>query len=93
MPNIERLQAEIAEFEGFAVKIRPAKDGASPTKSNLKSYANNFQRIARKSFSVEDWKRRRFRDTYPGYEVDVLLKNGTIAPTKAKISKIRNTYA
>ena len=67
MPNIERIAAEIEKFEGFAVRIRPASKGLTP-KTNLRSYARDHERIARASFSVADWRRRRFDAVYPENE-------------------------
>jgi hypothetical protein len=46
VPNIERIAAEIERFEGFAVRVRPASKVQTP-KTNLGSYARNYERIAR----------------------------------------------
>ncbi len=91
MPSIERIAAEIEKFEGFAVRIRPAADAQSP-KANLRSYARNHERIARASFSVADWRRRRFDDVYPGYDVEVLFGDGRTASPRTLLSKIRASY-
>ena len=91
MPNIDRVAAEIEQFEGFAVRIRPATK-SQPAKTNLRSYARSHERIARASFSVADWKRRRFDEVYPDYDVDVLLADGRIATPKTLLSKIRSSY-
>ena len=91
MPSIERIAAEIQEFEGFAVRIRPIAK-TSPPKTNLRSYARNHERIARASFSVADWRRRRFDDVYPGYDVDVLLADGRPAGPRTLLSKVRASY-
>jgi hypothetical protein len=91
VPSIERIAAEIEQFEGFAVRIRPAADAVKP-KANLKSYARSHERIARASFSVADWRRRRFDDVYPDYEVDVLFGDGRVATPRTLLSKIRASY-
>ncbi len=91
MPSIERIAAEIEQFEGFAVRIRPLVKSAT-AKTNLRSYARSHERIARASFSVADWRRRRFDDVYPDYDVEVLLADGRPAPPKTLLSKIRATY-
>ncbi|HWJ19081.1 MAG TPA: hypothetical protein VNR65_10180, partial [Geobacterales bacterium] len=80
MPTKEKVSLEIQRFEGFAVRIRPA--AGTTEKSSLKSYTRNHERIARQSFSVADWKRRRFDTLYPSHEVDVLLANGKPAPPR-----------
>ena len=91
VPSIERVAAEIESFEGFAVRIKPVSR-ASAGKTNLKSYARSHERIARASFSVADWKRRRFDDVYPDFTVDVLLADGRVASPKTLLSKIRASY-
>jgi hypothetical protein len=90
MPTAQKITAEIQKFEGFAVRIRP-EAGTSP-KASLRSYAGNYERIARQSFSVADWKRRRFDSVYPNHEVDVLLANGKPASPRMTLSKIRASY-
>ncbi len=91
VPSIERIAAEIEKFEGFAVRIRPATK-ALAVKSNLKSYARSHERIARASFSVADWRRRRFDDVYPDFDVEVLFGDGRPASPKTLLSKIRASY-
>jgi len=91
VPNIERIAAEIEKFEGFAVRIRPASNAWAP-KTNLRSYARSHERIARASFSVADWRRRRFDDVYPDYDVEVLFSDGRPAGPRTLLSKIRASY-
>lgn len=91
MPSIERIAAEIEKFEGFAVRIRPVTK-TQTSKTNLRSYARSHERIARESFSVADWKRRRFETFYPDYEVDVLFGDGRAASPRTLLSKIRASY-
>jgi hypothetical protein len=92
VPSIERIAAEIEKFEGFAVRIRPTAN-AQGAKSNLRSYARSHERIARASFSVADWRRRRFDDVYPDYDVEVLFSDGRKASPRTLLSKIRASYS
>jgi hypothetical protein len=91
VPNIERIAAEIEKFEGFAVRIRPASRAQTP-KANLRSYARNHERIARGSFSVADWRRRRFDAVYPEYDVEVLFGDGRPASARTLLLKVRASY-
>jgi hypothetical protein len=91
VPSIERIAAEIEKFEGFAVRIRPISR-AQTVKTNLRSYARSHERIARASFSVADWRRRRFDAFYPEYDVEVLFADGRIATPRTLLSKIRASY-
>ena len=91
VPNIERIAAEIERFDGFAVRIRPASEVQTP-KTNLRSYARNYERIARGSFSVADWRRRRFDAVYPEYDVEVLFGDGRPASARTLLLKVRASY-
>ena len=91
MPSIERIAADIEKFEGLAVRIRPAFKGQTP-KTNLRSYARNYQRIARGSFSVADWRRCRFDAVYPDYDVEVLFGDRRLASARTLLSKVRASY-
>ncbi len=91
MPSIERIAAEIQQFEGFAVRIRPTVKSLA-AKTNLRSYARSHERIARASFSVADWRRRRFDPVYPDYDVEVLFGDGRPASARTLLSKIRASY-
>jgi hypothetical protein len=91
VPSIERIAAEIAKFEGFTVRIRPASKSQT-SKANLRSYARNYERIARASFSVADWRRRRFDAVYPEYDVEVLLGDGRPASPRTLLLKVRASY-
>jgi hypothetical protein len=91
VPNIERIASEIARFEGFAVRIRPASKAQTP-KTNLRSYARNYERIARASFTVADWRRRRFDAAYPDYDVEVLFGDGRPASPRTPLLKVRASY-
>jgi len=91
VPNIDRIAAEIETFEGFAVRIRRASKVQTP-KTNLPSYARNYERIARASFSVGDWQRRRFDPVYPDYNVEVLFGDGRPASPRTLLLKVRASY-
>jgi hypothetical protein len=90
--NIERIAAEIAKFEGFAVRIRRPASKVQTPKTNLRSYARNYQRIARGLFSVADWRRCRFDAVYPEYDVEVLFGDGRPASPRTLLLKIRASY-
>jgi hypothetical protein len=89
MPNIEKIAKEISDFEGFEVTIRSkSRNGVA----KLPGYKRRFQRRARESNTVADWKRLRFETDYPELEVDVLLADGRIATARTTLDKIRRSY-
>jgi Uma2 family endonuclease len=87
MPNIDRVAKDIETTEGFAVRIR-AKN--PQTKHSYQKYS--YERIARGSFTVADWRRRRFESAYPDFAVEVLFGDGRPASSRATLSKIRTSY-
>jgi hypothetical protein len=91
VPSIERIATEIEKFEGFAVRICPASKVQTP-KTSLRSYARNYERIARASFSVADWRRRRFDAVYSEYDVEVLFGDGRPASPRTLLLKVRASY-
>jgi hypothetical protein len=87
MPNIDRVAKDIESTEGFAVRIR----AKSPqTKRSHQKYS--YERVARGSFTVADWRRRRFESAYPDFSVEVLFADGRPASSRASLSKIRASY-
>lgn len=93
MADIRRIATEIADFEGFKVLIRYAKESAARNgAANLSGYARRHERRARENHTVDDWKRLRFEGDYPGFEVDVLLGDGRVATGKTRLTKVRQSY-
>lgn len=89
MPSIDKIQKEIANFEGFEVVIRPE---SSPAPARLPSYAKQYERRARQAHTVRDWKRLRFSPSYPELEVDILLGDGRVATERTKLERVRQTH-
>lgn len=94
MPTIDKVAREIREFEGFDVRIRHVASKADPrsAKTNVPGYKRRYNRIAWNTFTVNDWRRRRFADDYPDYVVEVLKPDGTIATGKTGLAKLRDLY-
>ena len=95
MPTIDTIAAEIRDFEGFAVRIRhaaPAGGVRNAKKQNVPGYKRRYNRIAWNTFTVNDWRRRRFTDDYPDFVVEVLKPDGSIATGKTGLAKLRELY-
>jgi Uma2 family endonuclease len=94
MPTIDKLAREIRDFEGFDVRIRRAatKGNERGTTLNVPGYKRRYNRIAWNTFTVNDWRRRRFDDDYPDYIVDVLKPDGSVATGKTGLAKLRALY-
>ncbi|MBD5633344.1 MAG: hypothetical protein IAI49_02595 [Candidatus Eremiobacteraeota bacterium] len=89
MPTIDKIQKEIATFEGFEVTIHPE---TSVAPARLPSYAKQYERRARQAHTVRDWKRLRFSPTYPSLAVDILLGDGRKAADRMKLEKVRQSH-
>jgi hypothetical protein len=94
MPTIDKIAREIRDFEGFDVRIRHAESNghARNAKLNVPGYKRRYNRIAWNTFTVNDWRRRRFSDDYPDYVVDVLKPDGSVATGKTGLAKLRELY-
>ena len=89
MPSIDKIQKEIANFEGFEVVIRP-ESATAPAR--LPSYAKQYERRARQAHTVRDWKRLRFSPAYPELDVDILLGDGRVATDRTKLERVRQSH-
>jgi hypothetical protein len=94
MPTIDKIAREIRDFEGFDVRIRHAESNGRDhnAKANVPGYKRRYNRIAWNTFTVNDWRRRRFADDYPDYIVDVLKPDGSVATGKTGLAKLRELY-
>lgn len=94
MPTIDKIAREIRDFEGFDVRIRQSdtKANGSAAKTNIPGYKRRYNRIAWNTFTVNDWRRRRFENDYPEFVVEVLKPDGSIATGKTGLAKLRALY-
>jgi hypothetical protein len=52
----------------------------------------SFERMAKNSMTIADWKAQRFNPSYPGLKVDVLNGNGDVAAGNTLLSSVRDSY-
>ena len=71
MPKVGRVELRISQTEGFLVKIQHL-DGRDVRSDRAGMPGWPYERAAKDSWSVADWKRERFNTVYPGFDVDVL---------------------
>jgi hypothetical protein len=91
----KRLEQDIRGFELFPVRIRHGRDGRDvrSDKAKFRGYSARWERIARNSHTVADWKRRRFAPYYSGFEVDALRLDGRVAHGGMSLEKLRAEHA
>jgi hypothetical protein len=93
MAKVSAVEKAIFKSEGFNVTIRHL-DGAdvrSDKKVNVAAYKKP-QKMAKNSYSVNEWKVNRFNKQYPQFTVDVLTADGRKAGGNTKLSTVRDTY-
>jgi len=90
--KVGRVELRIANVEGFLVKIRHLVGGADvrSDREGLPSWP--YERAARDTWTVADWKRERFAPRYPGFEVDILDGDGNALPGQTKLETVRDSY-
>lgn len=82
----------LSDLEGFDIQvfIHNSETPADPKKNGLAAYP--FEKKAKGSTTVADWKANRFQKTYPGYWCEVLDADGNIAHGNTKLESVRETY-
>ena len=91
MPTIKNVERKIWVSEGFAVRVLYC-DGTDVRgdKRGLPSY--RYDRAASNRMTVETWKRTRFKQIYPGYDVEVLDARQSSVRGNTRLATVRHTY-
>ena len=93
MPTIKRVENQIANLEGFDVVFTQFDRDIRGDKDGLPGFARHYDKASSGERTVEAWKAGRFRPHYPGYDVDVLYGDGTVANGNALLRTVRDSYA
>jgi hypothetical protein len=93
MPLVKNVEKRIWDIEEFDVTIRHA-DGRDMRgdKTGIPQYSA-YERMAKNSWNVADWKAQRFYPIYPGFEVDVLDGTGQAVAGNTLLSTVRDSYS
>lgn len=89
MPKVSFIEKSIWDNEGFEVKIK--QNGLDVRSDKVIPASYNFERMTKNSYTVAQWKEK-FQTKFPGYDVDVLMANGTVARGNTKLSTVRDSY-
>jgi hypothetical protein len=82
---------ELAELEDFDVEVIDANGNAVDPKTN--GFPRfDYDRRAKSSTTVTEWKQKRFQATYPGYNCRVLNGDGSEAHGNTKLESVRESY-
>jgi hypothetical protein len=93
MALVKNVEKRIWDIEQFDVVIRHA-DGRDMRgdKTGLPQYPP-YERTANNSWTVSDWKGKRFLPTFPGFDVDVLDGTGQAVAGQTHLSTVRDSYS
>lgn len=90
MPTVENVEKRIAKIEGFEVTIRRDGRNVRGDRENLPTFRR--QRAMKGGATVAQWKRVRFNQMFPGFEVDVHHADGSVAAGQSRLWSVRDTY-
>jgi len=90
VPKVKNVEKKIWDVENFEVRFMMNGKDVKGHKEGLPQY--KYQNAAKNNMTVEEWRKKRFDSSYPGYQVDVLDVDGVAAPGQKKLSTVRDSY-
>ena len=90
MATVGSVERQIRRTEGFPVTIRHLGRNVRDDRTGMPGYP--FKRAAPDRENVATWKRTRFQPRYPGFEVDVLHRDGGAVHGATLLATVRSEY-
>lgn len=90
MRSTKAVRKSIGEVEGFDIQFVGADPDEDVDARRVDDYP--FERAARGSWTVAEWKRKRFDATYPEYVAEVLDPMGNVVHGKTLLENLRLRY-
>lgn len=91
MPSIKTIERNIGNLEGFDVTIQhPDGRDVRSDKGHLPSY--KFEKGAKGTMTVKQWKKKRFAKMYAGFTCEVLDATGKAVHGGTLLQKVRASY-
>ncbi|HKU82198.1 MAG TPA: hypothetical protein VJP76_08520 [Candidatus Tumulicola sp.] len=91
MPKVGRVELRISQVEGFLVKIHHL-DGRDVRSDRQGMPSWPYERAAKDSWTVAQWRTERFNNVYPGFDVDVLDGDCSPAAGQTRLENLRESY-
>jgi len=96
MPTVEHVEDRIAKIEGFRVRfVRPAdssrRKDVRGDKRDMPQY-DEYVNAAADKWTVATWIAKRFKPSYPGYDVEVLDASDHPVPGNTRLATVRDSY-
>jgi hypothetical protein len=91
--TVENAQKQIFRVEGFRAHIRHPGPGGRDVNDNRTGVPRyGSKKASADNVTVTKWKLSRFLAKYSGFQVDVLMGNGTAARGNTRLSTVRRSY-
>lgn len=90
MPKVSIVESRIFSIEGFQVHIMASGKDIRSDKQLPKQY--EADRALKNTATVSSWKQLRFYKQFPGYDVNVLYADGSVARGNTTLWKVRDSY-
>ena len=90
MPQVKNVEDKIFEFEGFKAKFEYNGKDVPGKKKDMPQY--DYKSAATKTWTVAEWTKKRFKQKYPGYDVQVLDAEGNKVVGHSTLETVRKTY-
>lgn len=91
MTTLATRMRSLGDLEDFDVQVTDKDGNVVDVKQNgFGKY--DFEKRAKSSTTVNEWKDKRFKKAYPGYDCKVLNADGSEARGNTKLETVRKTY-
>ena len=90
MPKVSVVESRIFSIEGFQVQIMSSDKDVRGDKQLFKQY--EADRALKNTATVSSWKQLRFYKQFPGFEVNVLYADGSVARGNTTLGRVRDSY-
>ena len=90
MPTVGNVEKRIFSVEGFNVKFEKDGKAVPGKKKDMPQY--DYKSAATKTWTAAEWTKKRFKQKYPGYDVQVLDAEGNKVVGNSTLETVRNTY-
>jgi hypothetical protein len=88
--TVGSVERQIQRIEGFPATIRQLGRNIRDDRTGMPGYP--FKRAAPDRINVKAWKRSRFQPRYPGFEVDVIGRDGRVVHGATLLETVRYEY-
>lgn len=95
MATVKNVQRQIRRREGFEVHFLyegPGPSSGRDVRDDRTGLPNYPHRRASADSTVASWIEGRFKRSFPGFEVEVLRSDGSVADHRTLLSTVRQSY-